>query len=78
MLSDFDPSVPAIRNETIAVPMDPSTMDWYVSISPDNRYLVYPEDGELMIHHARTGEGRQISIRPDISYAYPTFVGTTK
>ena len=68
-------AIPA-TNEVVAVPMDTSTQAWYVSISPENKYLIYAEDGKIMLHEVKTGVNRQISTREDIYYAYPTFVGT--
>lgn len=72
------PSVPSIRDEVAFVPLDPSTHSWYVTISPDNRYLMYAEDGKIMEYDVATGERRQLSTRADHEYRYPTYVGVCK
>jgi hypothetical protein len=76
--ADFDPAIPAITNEVVAVPMDQSTFAWYVSISPDNKYLIYAEDGKIMLHDVDTGVNSQISTLNNVQYRYPTFVGSVK
>jgi hypothetical protein len=40
-----DASVPSIGNEVIFDELDPSTMAWYVSISTDNKFLLFAKDG---------------------------------
>lgn len=76
--ADFDASVPAITNEFAFVPKDESTFSWYVSISPDDKYLIYAEDGKIMQHDVAAGTTRQLSARSDVEYRYPTYVGSVK
>jgi hypothetical protein len=76
--ADFDASLPAITNEVVAVPMDPSTFAWYVSISADNKYLLYAEDGKIMLPDVEVGTNIQISTMSEVQYRYPTFVGSVK
>jgi len=76
--ADFDASVPAITNEVAFVPKDESKFSWYVSFSPDNKYLIYAEDGKIMQHNVATGTKRKISTLSDVYYCYPTYLGSVK
>lgn len=76
--ADFDVSVPEISNEVVMVPKDTSKFSWYVSISEDNRYIIYAEDGKIMLHDVESGNNVQVSTRGDIEYRYPTFEHTSK
>jgi len=76
--ADFDVSVPSIMNEVVFVPKDVSKFSWYVSFSPDNKYLLYAEDGKIMQHNVTAGTTRQISTLNDIFYCYPTCLGSVK
>jgi Tol biopolymer transport system component len=74
----FDASVPAITNEVVFVPKDKSKLSWYVSISPDNKFLIYAQDGKIMLHNVATSSKNQISTMNDVEYRYPTFEGSVK
>jgi len=76
--ADFDASIPAITNEVVFVPKDRSKFSWYVSISPDNKYLIYAEDGKIMLHDVAAGSTIKISTIDDVEYRYPTFEGSVK
>ena len=76
--ADFDASVPAITNEFAFVPKDVSKFSWYVSFSPDNKYLIYAEDGKIMQYDVVARTTRQISTLSDVSYRYPTYLGSVK
>ncbi len=76
--ADFDASVPVITNEVVFVPKDESKFSWYVSFSPDNKYLLYAEDGKIMQHDVDAGTTRQISTLNDVYYCYPTYLGSVK
>ena len=76
--ASFDASVPEITNEVVMVPKDTSKFSWYVSISEDNRYIIYAEDGKIMLHDVASGNNIQVSTRSDIEYRYPTFEHTSK
>ena len=78
ILADFDASVPAITNEVVAVPLDTTTHAWYVSISQDNKYLIYAQDGAVWLYDVEEKTRKKITTRPDLEYAYPTFVGSVK
>jgi len=76
--ADFDASVPAITNEFAFVPKNESKFSWYVSISPDNKYLIYAEDGKILLHDVAAGSNSQISTLDNVEYRYPTFEGSVK
>lgn len=76
--ADFDASIPAITNEVAFVPKDEAKFSWYVSMSPDNKYLIYAEDGKIMQHDVAAGTTRQVSTLSDVEYRYPTYLGTVK
>lgn len=74
----FDASAPAIADEVAFVPKDESKLSWYVSFSPDNKYLIYAEDGKIMQHDVAAGTTRQVSTLSDVYYSYPTYLGSVK
>lgn len=76
--ADFDPAIPAITNEYAFVPLDETKFSWYVSISPDNKHLIYAENGKIMEHDVDARKTRQLSTLSDVEYRYPTYIGTTK
>jgi Tol biopolymer transport system component len=78
VFADFDASIPAITNEVAFVPQDKSRFSWYVSISPDNKCLIYAEDGKIMQYEVDSGATTQISTLGDVYYSYPTYLGTVK
>ncbi|XOV86841.1 MAG: TolB family protein [Pseudomonadota bacterium] len=76
--ADFDAGAPAISNEVAFSPHDESKFSWYVSIAPDNSYLIFAENGKIMQFDVASGRTRQLSTRADIQYRYPLILGTTK
>ncbi len=74
----FDASAPAITDEVVFSPKDESKFSWYVSIAPDNTYLIFAENGTIMQFDVASGKTRQLSTRADIQYRYPTIMGTIK
>ncbi len=74
----FDASVPSITDEVIFDELDPSTMAWYVSISTDNRFLLFAKDGAIMQHNVETGETMKVSAESDPYKAYPTYTTFSK
>lgn len=76
--ANFDASIPAITNEVVFVPKDESKFSWYVSISPNNEYLIYAEDGGIMLYDIVAAARVRISTLSNVYYAYPTFSGTVK
>lgn len=76
--ADFDASVPAICNEVAFSPLDPSKFSWYVSISPDNRYLIFAENGVMMEHDIEAGTTRKLSTQDDVQYRYPVYEASVK
>jgi len=76
--ADFDAIVPSITNEVVFVPKDRSKFSWYVGISPDNKYLIYAEDGKILLHNVETRITSQISTLENVEYRYPTLEGSVK
>lgn len=74
----FDSSVPSITNEVIFDKLDPATMAWYVSISTDNRFLLFAKDGAVMQHDVETGKTIKVSADSDPYKAYPTYTTFSK
>ncbi len=74
----FDASVPAITDEVIFDELNPSTMAWYVSISTDNRFLLFAKDGAIMQHDVETGITTKVSADSDPYKAYPTYTTFSK
>ena len=68
----FDASVPAITDEVILDELNPSTMARYVSISTDNKFLLFAKDGAIMQHDVETGTTMKVSADSDPCQAYPT------
>jgi len=74
----FDASVPSITNEVIFDKLDPSTMAWYVSISTDNKFLLFAKDGAIMQHDVEKGTTMKVSADSDPYKAYPTYTTFSK
>lgn len=74
----FDASVPSITNEVIFDDLKPSRMAWYVSISTDNRFLLFAKDGAIMQHDVATGTTMKVSADSDPYKAYPTYTTFSK
>ncbi len=74
----FDVSVPSITNEVIFDELDPSTMAWYVSISTDNKFLLFAKDGAIMQHDVEKGTTMKVSADSDPYKAYPTYTTFSK
>ena len=74
----FDASVPAITDEVIFDELNPSTMAWYVSISTDNKFLLFAKDGAIMQHDVETGTTMKVSADSDPYKAYPTYTTFSK
>ncbi len=76
--ADFDTSVPSIENEVAFVPEDASKFSWYVSFSPDNDYLLYAEDGKIMMYDVESRTTTRLSTPDDVEYRYPNCEGSVK
>ena len=74
----FDASVPSITDEVIFDELNPYTMAWYVSISTDNRFLLFAKDGAIMQHDVETGTTTKVSADSDPYKAYPTYTTFSK
>ena len=73
-----DAAVPSIADAAIFDQLDPSTMAWYVSISTDNRFLLFAKDGAIMQHDVTTSETIKVSADSDPYKAYPTYTTFSK
>ncbi len=76
--ADFDASVPSITNEVIFDKLDPSTQAWYVSISTDNKFLLFAKNGAIMQHDVEAGTTMKVSADSDPYKAYPTYTTFSK
>jgi|TARA_Y100000310_G_scaffold169868_2_gene170076 hypothetical protein len=76
--ADLDISAPAISNEVAFVPKDESKFSWYVSISPDNKHIIYAEDGTIMQHDVAAETSIRVSTLSDVYYSYPTYLDSVK
>jgi Tol biopolymer transport system component len=76
--ADFDADNLRIENEVEVTEYDDTSVDWYPSWSPDEKYIVYAHSGVIRAYSLETGITEQISSRDDLDYRYPTVVGQTK
>ncbi|HWA99670.1 MAG TPA: carboxypeptidase-like regulatory domain-containing protein [Pirellulales bacterium] len=74
----FDASVPSITDEVVFDELDPSTMAWYVSISTDNRLLLFAKDGAIMQYDVEAKTTTKVSADSDPYKAYPTYTTFSK
>lgn len=74
----FDASVPSITNEVIFDNLDPSTMAWYVSISTDNKFLLFAKGGAILQYDVEAGTTTKVSAESDPYKAYPTYTTFSK
>ena len=74
----FDASIPSITNEVIFDELDPSSMAWYVSISTDNKFLLFAKDGAVMQHDVVKRTTMKVSADSDPYKAYPTYTTFSK
>ena len=74
----FDASVPSITNEVIFDELNPSTMAWYVSISTDNKFVLFAKDGAIMQYDVEKGTTMKVSADSDPYKAYPTYTTFSK
>ncbi len=78
VLARFDASKPSIKKEFTFVPVDKTKFSWYVSFSPDGKYLLYAEDGKIMMYDVAAKKSLQLSTRNEVEYRYPNFHGSVK
>jgi hypothetical protein len=76
--ADFDADNLRIENEVEITEHDDTSIDWYPSWSPDEKYIVYAHSGVIRAYSLETGITEQISSHDDLDYRYPTVVGQTK
>ena len=76
--ADFDASVPAITNEVEITEQDYKRIIWYTSFSPDDRRIIYTDNGKVFEHDIETGTNRKISTDDSVEYRYPNYLGSVK
>jgi hypothetical protein len=76
--ADFDASAPAITNEVEITEQDYGRIIWYTSFSPDDKRILYTDDGKVMLHDIDAGTNRQISTDDSVEYRYPNYLGSVK
>jgi hypothetical protein len=76
--ADFDASIPAITNEVEITQQDFSRIIWYTSFSPDDKQIIYTDNGKVMLHNIAAGTNRQISTDDSLEYRYPNFMDSIK
>ena len=78
VFAKFDASIPAITDEVIFDDLDPTSQAWYVSISTDNRFLLFAKDGAIMQYDVASGVTTKVSADSDPYKAYPTYTTFSK
>lgn len=76
--ADFDASIPAITNEVEITQQDYGRIIWYTSFSPDDKCIIYTDNGKVMLHDIDAGTNRQISTDDSLEYRYPNYLDSVK
>jgi hypothetical protein len=76
--ADFDADTLSIENEVEITEFDESTTSWYPSWDPDERFIIYAHSGVIEAYFLDTGETIQVSSNDELSYRYPSVVGSVK
>jgi hypothetical protein len=67
-----------MTDEVIFDDLDPTSQAWYVSISTDNRFLLFAKDGAIMQYDVSSGVTAKVSADSDPYKAYPTYTTFSK
>ncbi len=76
--ADFDASVPSITNEVEITRQDFGRIIWYTSFSPDDKTIIFTDNGKVMLHDIDAGTNRQISTDDSLEYRYPNYLDSIK
>jgi hypothetical protein len=76
--ADFDAASRSISNEVEITEQDFERIIWYTSFSPDDKCIIYIDNGKTMLHDIEAGTNRQISTDDSLEYRYPNYVGSIK
>lgn len=76
--ADFDAATLAITNEVEITEQDYKRIIWYTSFSPDDKCIIYIDNGKTMLHDIASGTNKQISTDDSVEYRYPNYLGSIK
>jgi|TARA_B100000315_G_scaffold256896_1_gene304060 hypothetical protein len=76
--ADFDASAPAITNEVEITEQDFGRIIWYTSYSPDDKRIIFADNGKIMLHDVDAGTNSQLSTDDSVEYRYPNYLGSVK
>ena len=51
---------------------------WYSSFSPDDKQILYTDNGKVMLHDIETNTNIKVSTDDSLEYRYPNFEGSIK
>ena len=77
-VADFDAANLAITNERVITQPSQERIIWYTSFSPDDRSVIYADNGRIMLYDIATGTTRQMSTDDAMEHRYPNFDGSVK
>ncbi len=76
--ADFDPSIPAITNEVEIHAPDYHRIIWYSSFSPDDRQILFTDNGKVMLHDITAKTNIKVSTDDALEHRYPNFDKSVK
>ena len=72
-IADFDAASRTIRNEVAFTEPTWERIVWYTSFSPDDRQLIYADNGRIMLYDIATRQHCQLTTDDKLEYRYPNF-----
>jgi len=76
--ADFDADNRTISNEVAFTEPSWERIIWYTSFSPDDKSILYADNGRIMLYDIEDGTTRQVSTDNTLEYRYPNFNGRIK
>ncbi len=76
--ADFDASIPAITNEVEFTRQDFKRIIWYTSFSPDDKQIIYADNGQIWLHDIDSGMNTRLTTDDALEYRYPNYMDSIK
>lgn len=80
-VADFDangPNGPTITNEVELHEQNYKRIIWYSSFSPDDKQILYTDNGTVLLYDIATRESVKVSTDDTLEYRYPNFDDSVK
>ena len=77
-IADFDAASLTISNEVAFTQPNWERIIWYTSFSPDDRQIIYADQGRIMLYDIAAGSHQQVSTDDALEYRYPNFDNSIK